>query len=178
MKKFRECPEDNEDFVCLYPAWNEDETASLDELASQQVSVQKIAKKLHRCDLEVFLRLVELGWIDPSKIDDLWGDVSLDDDASVMQPWTRREQRIMVKLFYRNVSMSKIGHKLGRDGLDVLLRLIDLGILAPQMIDLIWDDYFANLQRLGRATTRLEDMMATIKKANPRGVRGMWRWLS
>lgn len=178
MKKFRECPEDNEDFVCSYPGWTEEENKKIDELASKRLSVQQIGERLQRCDLEVFLRLVELGWIDHARIDDLWGDVSVDGDSSIMRPWARQEQRKMVSLFYRNVSMTAIGNKLDRSGLDVLLRLIDLGILAPQMIDLIWDDYFANLQKSGRDETRLESMMETIKKANPRGVRGMWRWLS
>ncbi len=65
-----------------------------------------------------------------------------EDFVCIFRRWNIEEDRKMVNLFYDKVPVSEIGEALDRDGLQIFLRLIEIGIVAPTAIGMLWDDYF------------------------------------
>ncbi len=55
--------------------------------------------------------------------------------------WTSAEQRQLIKLYYDEKSIDDIAKELGRESLEVVLKLIELRILGTDELARVWNNY-------------------------------------
>ncbi len=55
--------------------------------------------------------------------------------------WNNQDERRLIKLYYAEHTFEDIAKELNREGLEVVLRLIELLILDTDTLAKIWDDY-------------------------------------
>jgi len=60
--------------------------------------------------------------------------------------WTPGDDKALIGAFYDQMPTDEIAKTFAREPVHVMLRLVQLGVLSPDVIGMLWDDYFDHLQ--------------------------------
>lgn len=58
---------------------------------------------------------------------------------AMFRPWRRHDDKLLAEMFYAHSLPDEIGTVLNRQGIEIVLRLIEIGIVAPAAIDMVWN---------------------------------------
>ena len=68
-------------------------------------------------------------------------DMEQENWMGLYRRWSNQDERQLIKLYDAEKSIDDIARELGRESVEVILRLLELRILDTEAVAKIWDDY-------------------------------------